>query len=247
MRRDYYVYVHKDPNGEVFYVGKGTGRRAWSQDRDRVWHRYVSEKLAGRYEVEIIKNGLNEEEALELESEIMLKHGDRLLNLGKPVGAMTINLSINDEGKLNIETISQSPNANTTDWKIRSEESLRCSELRKSKKALVAATKPLERTDLETAAKRYKEALLKVKEYERLEQHLAHSPGLRGEYENFPKRGDIGLLNRLILCLIKLNRGNDAKREADQYFADFPDDRDTSTATAIINRLRKTGLKDRAG
>ena len=101
--------------------------------------------------------------------------------------------------------------------------------------------KLFEKTDLETAAKRYEEALLKVKENAELGWRLARSPGLRGEYENFPKRGDIGLLNRLILCLMKLNRGNDAKREAEQYFAAFPDDRDTSTAKAIINRLRKTG------
>ena len=76
MRQDYYVYVHKDPDGKVFYVGKGTGKRAWSQDRDRVWHRYVSEKRGGQYEVQIIKNELNEEEALELENE--LRKGDIL-------------------------------------------------------------------------------------------------------------------------------------------------------------------------
>jgi len=240
-RQDYYVYVHKDPDGNVFYVGKGAGQRAWSQDHDAVWHRYVSEKLGGRYEVEIIKSELKEEEALELENELMLKHGDRLLNLGKPVGAMTVNVSIDDKGKLNFESVSQPSAANTTDRTTRWEEQSRYWELRKSNKAFIAATKPFEKTDLETAAKRYEEALLKVKENEELGWRLARSPGLRGEYENFPKRGDIGLLNRLILCLMKLNRGNDAKREAEQYFAAFPDDRDTSTAKAIINRLRKTG------
>jgi HIRAN domain-containing protein len=235
-RQDYYVYVHKDPDGNVFYVGKGTGQRAWSQDnRDAVWHRYVSEKLGGRYEVEIIKNELKEEEALELENEVMLKQGDRLLNLGKPVGAMTVNVSIDKEGKLKFETISQPSNANSTDSKTKLEETEHYCELKKNNKAFVAATKAFEKTDLETAAKRYREALLKMKEYEELGRRLARSPGLRGEYENFPKRGDIGLLNRLTLCLIKLNRGTDAKREAEQYFADFPDDRDTSAAKAITN------------
>ena len=31
--RRYYVYAHLDSSGQIFYVGKGTGRRAWSTDR----------------------------------------------------------------------------------------------------------------------------------------------------------------------------------------------------------------------
>lgn len=31
--RRFYVYAHEDKSGNIFYVGKGTGRRAWSPDR----------------------------------------------------------------------------------------------------------------------------------------------------------------------------------------------------------------------
>lgn len=38
---DFYVYVHKKKtNGEVFYVGKGSGKRAWSAfGRNSLWKR----------------------------------------------------------------------------------------------------------------------------------------------------------------------------------------------------------------
>ena len=38
---DFYVYVHKKKsNGEVFYVGKGSGKRAWSSfGRNEIWQR----------------------------------------------------------------------------------------------------------------------------------------------------------------------------------------------------------------
>ena len=71
----FYVYVHKDMNGNIFYVGKGTRDRAWkSKDRARhhVWHRYIK-KLNGKYEIEIVKEGLEEEKALALEEELIEK------------------------------------------------------------------------------------------------------------------------------------------------------------------------------
>jgi hypothetical protein len=114
LRRDYYVYVHKDQDGNIFYVGKGTGKRAWSQERDDVWHRYVKEKLSGRYEVEIIRDELDEEEALELENEIMSLHGDRLLNHIRPSGGLNVTVSIDkDQIRLEGPTIS---NGMKIDW-----------------------------------------------------------------------------------------------------------------------------------
>ena len=39
MKNDYYVYLHKTLDGEVFYVGKGTGKRAKSKAyRSKEWH-----------------------------------------------------------------------------------------------------------------------------------------------------------------------------------------------------------------
>lgn len=59
-RRDFYVYVHRDQRGSIFYVGKGKGDRAWSTDRHPIWHRYVETRLGGHYSVEIIEKNLTE-------------------------------------------------------------------------------------------------------------------------------------------------------------------------------------------
>ena len=41
--RPYYVYAHyKADTGEVFYIGKGKGDRAWSNGRPEQWHRVVN-------------------------------------------------------------------------------------------------------------------------------------------------------------------------------------------------------------
>ena len=52
MKNDYYVYLHKTLNGEVFYVGKGRLKRAWSKsNRGKNWRseqiRLLNEQGAG--------------------------------------------------------------------------------------------------------------------------------------------------------------------------------------------------------
>jgi hypothetical protein len=43
MRIDYYVYAHQKPDGSVFYVGKGTGKRAFErQGRNKYWKRIAA-------------------------------------------------------------------------------------------------------------------------------------------------------------------------------------------------------------
>src|ERR1019366_2593970 len=78
--RRFYVYVHRDAADHMFYVGKGTGDRAWRKSRDELWHRYVTERSGGKYSVEIVSDGLNEEEALELEEELIERYGDACTN-----------------------------------------------------------------------------------------------------------------------------------------------------------------------
>lgn len=63
-RSDYYVYQHLTLSGDVFYVGKGSGRRAWwASDRNADW------KIAARngYEVQILFSDLIEIEAYRIE------------------------------------------------------------------------------------------------------------------------------------------------------------------------------------
>jgi len=73
---DFYVYVHrKATTGEVFYVGKGKGRRAYiTSARSDWWHRTV--KKHGHV-VEIVAYGLQEWYAFELEVELIALYGRR--------------------------------------------------------------------------------------------------------------------------------------------------------------------------
>ena len=65
--RKFYVYEHiRKDNNTCFYVGKGTGNRAYNLDRGN-FHNSVRDEYGCR--VEIIKDGLTEEEAFKLERE----------------------------------------------------------------------------------------------------------------------------------------------------------------------------------
>lgn len=76
VKRGYYVYLHKSTkSGEVFYVGKGSGNRAWeTQSRNQDWKDRVSE-IGGEWEVEIYKDDLSEIEAFNLEEKLVKKYG----------------------------------------------------------------------------------------------------------------------------------------------------------------------------
>lgn len=70
---DYYVYLHRRAtDNSIFYVGKGSGRRAWSNKRSEHWHRVVA-----KYGliVEVYRTGLQEWYAYELEEELILLYG----------------------------------------------------------------------------------------------------------------------------------------------------------------------------
>jgi hypothetical protein len=234
-RRNYYVYVHKAEDGKVFYVGKGTGKRAWSEDRDTVWHRYVKEELGGRYNVEIVKNELDEDEALQMENEVMLMHGDRLLNFAKAIGGVRFEVTINQE-KPQVDSVWLS-----NDDDIDLEESTRYWKLRESNRTFVKETKPFELANMEMAVTRYREALSKMREYEEIGRRLSRSRGLRGEYEDDVQQatGDVAILDRLTMCLTKLNRSAEAVTEAEHHFTDFPGDRETSIGQTIVKRIER--------
>ena len=80
----YYVYVHRyktgEKEGEVFYVGKGTGTRVHSNtSRNPHWHN-INNKY-GRT-CEILFKGMTSSEACEKERDVILSMGrDTLCNL----------------------------------------------------------------------------------------------------------------------------------------------------------------------
>lgn len=76
----FYVYAHKKPCGEVFYIGKGKNRRAWSKyDRNSMW---VNTANKYGYTVEIIHDNLTEQEAFDKEVELIRKYGRRNIGTG---------------------------------------------------------------------------------------------------------------------------------------------------------------------
>lgn len=66
----FYVYAHFRPDtGKLFYIGKGKGRRAWDRSsRNRHWKHIVARH--GR-NVRIIRDGLAEQEALDIEARLI--------------------------------------------------------------------------------------------------------------------------------------------------------------------------------
>ncbi len=76
----FYVYAHQSLEGNVFYIGKGTGRRGLVRGRGPVWQSYGDERLKGKYKVQIIRDNLSEDDALDLQQEIMAFYGDKLIN-----------------------------------------------------------------------------------------------------------------------------------------------------------------------
>ncbi|WP_341284875.1 GIY-YIG nuclease family protein [Priestia megaterium] len=82
VKLDYYVYEYViKENQEVFYVGKGTSKRAWRDTRNAACEQIKNEY---NWEIRIVKENLTEEEALNLEKELIQKYrksGDLLTNI----------------------------------------------------------------------------------------------------------------------------------------------------------------------
>lgn len=87
---NHYVYIHRrNDDLSIFYVGKGKKRRAWSrQGRNVWWHRIVAKY---GHQVEIVKDKIDEKEALELEIETISKFRNvfKLTNLVDGGGGTT--------------------------------------------------------------------------------------------------------------------------------------------------------------
>ena len=84
VKRGYYIYVHKDyTTGEVFYVGKGNGKRAWEAcRRNDKWKGKVA-SLTNGWDVELVKEDLSEIEAFELEAELVEQYGGSAVDGGR--------------------------------------------------------------------------------------------------------------------------------------------------------------------
>jgi len=84
QEKSFYAYTHSRPDGSVFYVGKGVGRRAWWFKQGRnPHHRSIIEKHGAANIIVTIYGCVNESAAFELEKELIAKYlalGVRLAN-----------------------------------------------------------------------------------------------------------------------------------------------------------------------
>ncbi len=80
--KEYYVYCHKNPETlEIFYIGKGIKKRAYKKDgRGKYWINYVNKY--GLPIIEFLYENLNEDDAIKIEKELILKIGRKDLNKG---------------------------------------------------------------------------------------------------------------------------------------------------------------------
>ena len=89
------VYLHKDINGVVKYVGSGTKERPFSKrNRNNLWLEYFKNNTLI---VEILKENLTKEEAIKLETELYYKYKETILNLHEPNTTRVMDFSLFDK------------------------------------------------------------------------------------------------------------------------------------------------------
>lgn len=208
--KGYYVYAHCDDQDNAFYIGMGTGRRAWSRNRHDLWIRYVEKHLHGKYQVQILADNLTKDEAETVENAFIAQQGDNLLNC------------FNLGRSLEFEVSEQY-------WK-----------LKQTNRVQIQTAKATEKDDLELAAKLYIKAIEDTHVYAfmryeggllgKLQEEEAAELGHHGELE---------ALDRLTMCLIKLGRTSEASERMKAYFTLYCKDLCLKGSERITRRVEK--------
>jgi len=189
---DFYVYVHRDNEGRIFYVGKGRGDRAWSKDHHPVWYQYVDSRCRGQYIVQIVSYHETEDEALSVESGYIAKYGQQLVNWQ------------NSGRGIDYKVIEQY-------WTAK-----------KANQAFVAETRPLETSNPALAIERYQEAMHRMYEYESLVLERGLIADLNREMGMEEYRGDKKILDRLTLCLWRQGRYRELVESVNEFVKLYP-------------------------
>lgn len=217
--RGYYVYGHYDLEGNLFYVGKGTGRRAWNESkRHYYWHLHVEENLKGKYKVVILEDNLSSDEAEDIEDDWMYQEGDNLLNWSNMHRG-------SDYDALN-----------------------RFHALRDANRNLIAEGRSKEKENLEEAIAIYYKAIEHYDAYAIIQYEPGLLGKLKKiQQEKYGLTGEIRAIDRLSLCLIRAGRIEEAITAAENYFEKYKAAKHAKSSEPIIKRIGKAKEKLKKG
>ena len=210
-----YVYAHVDEQQVPFYIGMGTGRRAWHAERHFLWHRYVEKHLHGKYSVVILQDDLTPTQAEETESAWITQESETVVNwisLSRPI----------DLAALGLRTRLRDANLET-----------------------LALARSKEKSDPAEAIATYRQALDRLAEYANIQYELGLVGQLLDEEaREVGISGELQILDRLTLCLAQVGRGVEAFTITNEYFASYRLDLALGAAARIQKRVaRANALK----
>lgn len=214
--KDSYVYGHYDSQGNLFYVGKGVKKRAWSKERHPLWIHYVEKHLNNQYSVKIFADDISNEEAEYIEESLINEHGESLVNW------------INYGRQQDFAALEK------------------YHQLRNKNRYLISSSRGLEERDPEKAVENYIEAIQKIPEYAFMETEGGFVGKLRAELAREEGLGgDIEAINRLTLLLCKLGRADEANQHMTQYFETFKKDLSLKGSDQVLKRVEKALAKNK--
>jgi len=215
--KGFYVYAHCDKQGHVFYIGKGTDKRAWSKHRHPLWVRYVEKHLDGKFHVRILADNLTSEVAEELEAEFIAQYGDSLVNW------------FNMARSLDLETLDK------------------YHKLRDANRTLIQKARTVEKEDIDSAVRLYIKAIEDTRAYAFMcfEEKGLVGQLLEEEAAELGKKGELEALDRLTLCLIRLGKSREAAEWASSYFSLYRRDLMLKASERIQKRIEKALVRQR--